>query len=242
MSATLLTELLRAPGRVADACVTERDLPAIVRTSLTAIVVGAMIFGATLGTFRGSEQILFAAVKVPVALLATLVIAAPAFHALVASLGRPLPFRSVLALCLAATARSSLVLLALTPALWLSIDCGTSYHASAVLASIAYGVAGLAALGLLLRGLGDAPFRRLTTAAFVAVFFAIGGQTSWILRPYLVRPRTEDVPFLRAREGSFADALYASTRSSFEIYDSVAAPLSREPADGARTYEERSAP
>lgn len=234
MSATIFTALLRAPERIAEDCLHDRELPAIVRTSLAAIVLGAALFGGTLGTFRGREQILFAALKVPLALLATLAISAPAFHALAASLGRPLPFRSVLSLCLAATARSSLVLLALTPALWLSIEWGTGYHASAVLASMAYGLAGFAALGLLLRGLGDAPFRGLTTAAFVAVFFAVGGQTSWILRPYLVRPRTEDVPFLRAREGSFADALYASTRSSFEIYDPELAPaFSREATEWA---------
>jgi hypothetical protein len=52
----------------------------------------------------------------------------------------------------------------------------------------------------------------------VGVFFAVGGQTSWILRPYLVRPRTEQVPFVRAREGSFADALLMSSRSARGIY------------------------
>ena len=84
MSATIFTALLRAPERVAEDCLHDRELPAIVRTSLAAIVLGAALFGGTLGTFRGREQILFAALKVPLALLATLAISAPAFHALAA--------------------------------------------------------------------------------------------------------------------------------------------------------------
>lgn len=40
-----------------------------------------------------------------------------------------------------------------------------------------------------------------------------------ILRPYLVRPRTEHIPFVRAREGGFADALYMSSRSARNVYD-----------------------
>lgn len=219
MSAVLVSRLLRAPGSVAEDCVEGRDLAAITRTSLACIAVGAAIFGGTLGTFRGGAQIAYGALKVPMALLATLAIAAPAFHAIAAAFGRPLAFRSILSLSLAAAARCSLVLLALTPALWLFIDWGASYHGSAVLASVAYGVAGLAALSVLLRGLGSAPFRGLTTAAFIAVFFAIGGQTSWILRPYLVRPTTVGTPFLRAREGSFADAVLTSSRSSLGIYE-----------------------
>ncbi|MEO5731177.1 MAG: hypothetical protein ABI134_01385, partial [Byssovorax sp.] len=41
------------------------------------------------------------------------------------------------------------------------------------------------------------------------------------LRPYLVRPRTENVPFLRAREGGFADSLRRSSRSAAGVYDNV---------------------
>ena len=244
MSATLVARLLRAPGEVAEDCVNGSDLATITRTSLACIAVGAAIFGGTLGTFRGGIQIAYGAAKVPMALLATLAIAAPAFHAIAAAFGRPLPFRSILALSLAAAARCSLVVLALPPALWLFIDWGASYHGSAVLASVAYAIAGLAALSVLLRGLGSAPFRGLTTAAFITVFFAVGGQTSWILRPYLVRPTTIGTPFLRAREGSFADAVLTSSRSSMGIYER-ARPESwdAEPYDNQRgTDPRRSAP
>ena len=180
---------------------------------------GLGFIGGVIGSFRGGIQIFYGAVKVPLAMLITLAICAPAFHALAAGLGRAWPMRSIIALTLAAAGRASLVLLAVSPALWLLFDLGLGYHMAALTAAFAYAVAGCAAVGILLRGLGPEAGRLLTAFAFVSVFFAVGGQTSWILRPYLVRPRTEAIPFLRAREGSFADSLLMSSRSARGIYD-----------------------
>jgi hypothetical protein len=217
-NANVLGRLLRAPSEIAEACREDRDSRTIVTTSLAAILVGAAVFGGVIGGFRGGIQIAYAAVKVPLAVFLTLAICAPAFHALAAGLGRPWPLRSIIALALAAAGRSALVLLALSPALWLLYDVGVGYHSAALAASVAYAVAGLAALSVILRGLDGERGRWLTAFAFVSVFFAVGGQTSWILRPYLVRPRTVSVPFLRAREGGFADALVTSSRSARGIY------------------------
>ncbi len=219
MSAAVLRRLLREPHAIASACREDRDVRAIVTTSLAAIFVGAAVFGGVIGSFRGGAQIAFAAIKVPLAVLATLAIATPAFHAIAAGLGRPWPMRSIIALALAAAGRSSLTLLALSPVLWLLVDAGIGYHAAALAASFAYALAGLFAIGILIRGLGPGAFRLTTAAAFLGIFFAVGGQTSWILRPYLVRPRTEGIPFVRAREGSFADSLMRSSRSAAGIYD-----------------------
>lgn len=215
----VLSRLLRAPGEIAAGCREDRDLRPLAVTALAAIAAGAAAFGGVLGSYRGGVQIAYAAIKVPLALLFTLAICVPALHAIAATLGRPWSLRTVIGLSLAAAGRSSLVLLAFAPALWLILDWGTSYHAAAICAAIAYGVAGLAALGVLLRGLGPGPGRALTALGFVALFFAVGGQTSWILRPYLVRPRTEATPFLRAREGGFTGAVVTSGRSAVGIYD-----------------------
>jgi len=219
MDAALLGRLLRHPDAIARDCREDRDVQDIGAVSLAAIVIGAATFGCVLGSYRGGVQILYAGLKVPMAMLATLAIAAPAFHGVAAALGRLWPVRSVVALTLAAAGRASLLLLAFAPAVWLMLDFGVGYHAAAVLAAMAYGASGLAALGILVRGLGKGAGRVLTTLAFVAIFFAVGGQTSWILRPYLVRPRTEQVPFLRAREGSFDEAVFWSTRSAAGVYD-----------------------
>lgn len=219
MSAPVLARLLRAPSDIAACCREDRETREIAITSIAAVLVGAAAFGGVIGSFRGGVQIFYGAVKVPLAMLAALAICAPAFHALAAGFGRAWPMRSIIALALAAAGRASLVLLALSPALWLLFDLGMGYHSAALAAAFAYAIAGGAAVSLLLRGLGPQSGRVLTAIAFVGVFFAVGGQTSWILRPYLVRPRTEKVPFLRAREGSFADSILMSSRSARGIYD-----------------------
>lgn len=221
MSAHVLARLLRSPGEIAKACRDDdTDVTAIASFSLGATILGAAAFGGVVGSFRGGHQIVYGAAKVPIAILATLCLAAPAFHAIAAVLGRPWPMRSIIALALAAAGRSSLVLLAFAPALWLVYDFGMGYHSAAVCASVAYAIAGIAALSVLVRGLGDGPGRFTTALAFMAVFFMVGGQTAWILRPYLVRPRTTSIPFLRDREGSFIESVVTSLASANGLYSS----------------------
>jgi len=220
VSATVVARLLRSPGEVARACRDDHpDVRSIAVTSLVSIALGAAVFGGVIGSFRGGNQILYGAIKVPLAVLATLSIAAPAFHAFAAVLGRPWPMRAIISLALAAAGRSSLVLLAFAPALWLVLDLGAGYHAAALGASAAYAIAGLAALSVLVRGLGEGTGRVRTALAFVAIFFAVGGQTAWILRPYLVRPRTLNIPFIRAREGSFTESVLMSLSSAVMYHD-----------------------
>ena len=215
MSAHVLARLLRSPGDVARACRDdEADVRAIASFSLASTILGAAAFGGVVGSFRGGAQIAYGAVKVPIAVLATLCLAAPAFHAIAAVLGRPWPMRSIIALALAAAGRSSLVLLAFAPALWLVFDFGMGYHTASLFASAAYAIAGFAALSVLVRGLGEGPGRITTALAFIGIFFMVGGQTAWILRPYLVRPKTTSIPFLRDREGSFAEAVITSLASA----------------------------
>ncbi|MGE0787989.1 MAG: hypothetical protein AB7S26_20105 [Sandaracinaceae bacterium] len=222
-----LALLLRRPREVVRRCLEEEGLRPLALGSLAALLVGSTAFGAVVGSFRGGEQIAYAALKVPAALLSALVLCIPAFFALTATLGRPLPMRTVVALTLAASGRAALVLLAFAPILWLALDFGLGYHAAALASTVVYGLAGLAALGVLLRGAGSTKHAILTAGAFVLVFLAAGGQTGWILRPYLVRPQTEDVPLVRSVEGGFADALLRSSRSAVGIYDVAERDLSR---------------
>lgn len=227
MSAVILNRLLRAPDEIAAACREDRDVRAIAATSLIALALGGAVFGGVIGSFRGGVQIAYAAIKVPLALTATLALCVPAFHGIAAGLGRPFPIRTIVALALAAAGRASLVLLALAPMLWLVFDHGLGYHSAALVSAFAYAAAGAAAFSVMVRGLGEGAGRWLTAIAFAGVFFAVGGQASWILRPYLIRPRTwqasqahaQKVPFLRGYEGSFADSIYQSSRSARDIYD-----------------------
>jgi hypothetical protein len=209
----LLNRILRNPDDVAKECRDDLDLAPIARNALLAVAAGAAVFGAVVGSWHGGPQIAFAAMKMPLVMLGTLVLCAPAFYGVAAALGRAWTFRTVASLALVAAARFSLVLLAAAPALWLTIDLGAPYHAIKLVAAFAYGLAGLAALSLLVRGLGKGQGKHTTIALFIGIFMMVGGQTAWILRPYLGTPGQADIPlFTREHEGGLAVQLLKSVR------------------------------
>lgn len=209
-----LGTLLRDPEGSARRCHEETDLRSLVLASLAAIGSGGVLFGAALGSSHGLRQTVYSGMKLPLALLAALLLCVPAFHAIAAGVGKSQPFRSVVALTLAATARAALVLMACAPLLWLGMDLLFDYHQSVVAAIACYLLAGTSALGLLLRGLQPGVRGWITAGAFVLVLLPVGGQTAWMLRPFLGRPSQSTVPLYRASEGSFADSAWESLKSS----------------------------
>ena len=212
MSALLLDRLLRSPREIAEDCREECGTAAIAQTSLVVIALGAAVFGAVVGSWNGGRQVAFAALKLPVVSIATLALCGPAFFALTQVFGRPWPLRAVVSFMLAAGARLSLVLLASAPVLWLTINLGASYDVVKLLAALVYGLAGLASLTLLVQGLGKERGRAAILALFVGVFLLAGGQTAWVLRPYIGMPdRSAEIAFFtRQREGGLAYQLYIS--------------------------------
>lgn len=215
---SVLTRLMRDPATVARHCLEERDVKRSALVAISALVFGAAVFGATLGSFRGGVQIVFAALKLPLVLLASLVLCVPALYATGALLGRAWPLRVVVAFTLAAAGRAGLLLFAASPLLWLAFDCGLPYHLSILVTSFAYGLSGVAALGVILRAIGRGRGRALAGAISISIFLAANAQTGWLLRPFLLRPRASSVPFARSLEGSFTDAIYLSGRSALGIY------------------------
>lgn len=211
MSVVLINRLLRSPAEVAADCREDRDLKSLAASAIGAIFVGALLFGAAVGSWRGGPQIAFAAVKLPIVTLGTLALCVPAFYAVAAVFGRPWSLRAAVSVMLVAGARLSLVLLAAAPVLWLAINLGASYDAVKLMAAFAYALAELAALGLLLQGLGKGPGRLGTVLTFIGVFLVVGGQSAWILRPYIGTPGRDDVTFFtQEREGGLAWQLLVS--------------------------------
>jgi len=88
------------------------ELAATLRTMIATIAVTMAIVGATLGSYRGGGQIAYAAVKLPVVLLGTAALSAPALSAIGAALGRRSRLAADLALVMAALAFGSLLLVA----------------------------------------------------------------------------------------------------------------------------------
>jgi hypothetical protein len=141
-----------------------------------------------------------------------LAVCGPGLAAFARVFGRKWWLSEALALLLSAGARSSLVLFALAPALWLVIDLHGSYYFIRFVAAGAYALAGLSGFAFLLRALGPAPGRAATALSFALLFLVSGAQSAWLLRPYLGDPRDSEVPlFAQGRkEGGLLNVLSRS--------------------------------
>jgi hypothetical protein len=188
------------------------------------------VFGASLGAFRGDIQIAFAALKLPLVLLFTTAIAAPALTALGRAQGRHSSLRADLVLVLSALARASLVLAACAPLVVLAVRLGAAYHTIVLLAASICAFAGALGLVHFVRGLFHLERRAwaTTTIVLLGVFALVGSQMAWTLRPYLVRPRDGGTTFVRAIEGSFLDSVARSAQSASGHYSRDSAPLPNE--------------
>jgi hypothetical protein len=194
---------------------------ATVRAMLVAILVGTAAFGAAVGFTRGGVQILFAAIKLPLVVLLTAAVCTPALTGLSAALGRPASLRQDLIRVLATLGRGSLVLAALAPVMLIATCVRLGYHQSVMLLVACCLVAGGASLPSLAGALWAERRGRLFLIAAMLVTVVLGGtQIAWLFRPYVVRPQTVSVPFLRALDSNFGDSLETTQRSARGIYRS----------------------
>ena len=84
-----IDRLVRAPrALIADIVRGRFELRALARATLLVTLVCGVAYGLVLGTHRGGAQVAFCAIKVPMLLLATLVVSTPAFVALARALER----------------------------------------------------------------------------------------------------------------------------------------------------------
>ncbi len=218
-----VNQILSAPRQVAERCQRQEDLLDLTRVALVMTLACTAGFGLVLGSQRDLEQSLMAATKLPAVWLATLALCAPGFYSIAAALGQYLRFRTLIALILSATARSSAVLLALSPVLWFISDAlpdtARSYHQIMFTAALIYGLAGAFGVALLARGFRLSGRSLTTLVGFAAMFFSVAGQTAWSLRPFVGRPAQAEVPWFRSPEGTFLDAVLLTGRSAQGHYD-----------------------
>ena len=219
--------LLRDRTRFLDALQSGGIGAAGARGLIACIAVAGAVLGAALGSYRGGEQVLFAAVKLPLAILATAALCAPIVVALGKSLTGEAQWARSFLLLLASLALGSLVAAALAPVLLLAIQAGATYQQVTLILLGACCVGGLSGLVLFARGLAGIVVRARLLAALVLVcaFCVVATQVTWTLRPFLVRPRTVAVPFVRDIEGSFVDDAVRSFESSLGRYRRAEAPL-----------------
>lgn len=228
LSATLadVEALLRDRPALLSRIARGESLARLSRALLATTFVCAAVFGAAVGSFRGGRQALYAALKLPLVLLLSAAICAPALTAANAALDRRADLRRDLALLSTALALCALVLASEAPLVLLAVEHHLDYHAAALLLAATFAVAGAVALSFLARGLAVEPQRRrLAAALVVAVFGAVVAQMAWTLRPWLVRPRDPSVTFVRDIDSSLFEAVRGSLDSARGVYHRDAAPL-----------------
>jgi hypothetical protein len=230
-SPALIDQLLRDRDAIVARIAAGQDLMSITRTMVVTIAITMAIVGAALGSYRGGIQIGYAAIKLPLVLLGTAALSAPTLTAFGAALGRRSRLTADLALVITALAYGALLLVACTPLILLGRALELSYHQMILCTVVVFGIAGIASLRLVTRSLfaETGPGRGSAVVGLCIVFALVGGQLSWSLRPYLLRPRTPEVPFLRDTEGSLVDAIRGAIRSSRGIYSRDHAPLGDSP-------------
>jgi hypothetical protein len=227
----IIDQLLRDRSRFLARVDEAADLAPIARTLIITIAVCAAIFGGAVGAYRDGLQILFAAAKLPLVMLLTAGVSAPALIGFQRAVrGESSPLRD-LVLVLASLALGALIIAAMVPVVLLALFFHVDYHAMVMIVVASCCVGGWMGLSMFARGIdprGASSGRWMTIAASLVVFALVGTQMSWSFRPYLVRPRTESVPFLRDREGSFLDAVWTAKDSLRGVYHRDHAPLPEE--------------
>ena len=223
-----IDQLLREPEAILARIASGKDLAATAKVMVATIALCMAIVGAALGSYRGSVQIGYASLKLPLVLLGTAALSAPALTALGAAAGRRAQLTADLVLVVTALAFGALLLTACTPLILLCIAMERGYHDMILVTVGLFSLAGLASLRMIIQGVRlEASTRGRTSAVLglCVVFALVGGQLSWALRPYLLRPRTPEIVFVRAVEGSLFDSITTSIDSARGHFSRDSAPV-----------------
>lgn len=197
----------------------QENLSTLLPHLLLLTLVGTLPMGIVMGSYSGSWQILFAAVKVPLILLVTLAICQIPFWAWGKFFRAQLQVGQVAGVTLSAMATTSLLLLGLCPVLWLVIGGGTAtYHVAILTVVGAFLLAGLGGIRVLFQGLTNvaSPATKsqeasITQMAWVwmSLYAVVGMQVVWILRPFLSHPWAKDksIVFFRGLDSNVYEAV-----------------------------------
>lgn len=190
---------------------------------LALITVFGILYGAVMGTFGGVQgqralQLLYSGVKVPLLLLVTFALSLPSFFVLNTLLGVRADFAAVLRALVAAQAAVTIVLASLAPftALWYASS--GSYRPAILFNAAMFGVASVAAQGLLRTWYAPLvarnPRHRLLLRVWLVIYAFVGVQMAWVLRPFIGDP-AQPTRFFRA--GAWGNAYVEVARMVVEV-------------------------
>jgi hypothetical protein len=176
------------------------------------IVAFGMAYGAVMGSFAGVRdghllQIFYSAVKVPLLLVATSLIALPNFFVLNTLFGLRRDFAQAVRALAATQAGLAVVLASLAPLTLVWYATSADYNSALRFNAVMFAVASFGAQ-ILLRGyyqplIRRNPRHRLMLWLWLTIYVFVGIQMGWVLRPFIGDPGAP-VQFFRAEAWSNA--------------------------------------
>ncbi|MCE9607195.1 MAG: hypothetical protein K8U03_20100 [Planctomycetia bacterium] len=187
--------------------------PGVLRRSALFLVAFGLTYGAAMGTFAGLTggrpwnelllQMTYSAVKVPLLLTVTCLVAVPSFFVLNTLLGLRDDFAAALRAVAATQAGVAVLLASLAPLTIAWYLSSAAYGPAILFNALMFAVAGIAAQRLLRehyrRLIARNPRHRWMLWAWLGLYAFVGIQMGWMMRPF-VGNRTEPVEFYR-RDG-----------------------------------------
>ena len=218
----LAARALKEPVALVDEIEAQDSLARDGARLLWLLVGASMVFGAVVGGYRGGLQIVFTATKLPGLLLLPMILVLPALRALWSVCEVDVSYRRLGLAGLVGAARAALLAAAIGPFLWLIFSTEPDYHVAILVFVATLGIAGLPGLSVVHRAVPTGGrLRPVAIGASLALLVLSSMQTGWLLRPFVLRPRTPDPVFLRAVDADVFTALTLTARSSVGDYDSV---------------------
>jgi len=176
-----------------------------VPTLAALVATFGMFYGAAMGSFGGVSdgaalQMVYAAIKVPLLLLATFALSLPSFYVVNSLLGLRRDFGDAVRALVAAQAGLAVILAALAPLTLFWYASFSDYSTAVVFNALMFAVASLSAQAIV-RGYYRPLVQRNANhrwmlRCWIVVYAFVGIQMGWVLRPFIGDPASP-VQFFR---------------------------------------------
>ena len=169
------------------------------------IVAFAMLYGAIMGSFGGvfspaALQMLYAALKMPILLLATFALSLPSFFVLNTLFGLRADFAAAVRALAATQAALAVILSSLAPFTLLWYASSDDYQSAVAFNALMFAVASFSAQVILRYHYGPLvrknAHHRWMLRGWLVVYAFVGIQMGWVLRPFIGDPASP-VQFFR---------------------------------------------
>lgn len=188
------------------------NLDAMLRYFGMYIALFAALYGATLGFYTLSWQIVLSAIKAPILLFGTVTICLPALFTFNVLLGSKLSFKQTAAMLSVTAYIMATVLVSLALITLFFIVSTTSKEFILLLNVAAFGIAGMFGVRMLWTGMdyltirsGYKPNRQIIQI-WTLIYIFVGTQLAWILRPFI--GDGGQVVIFRHIEGNFYQSVF----------------------------------